>query len=121
MSPAADDDSRFALRLPTVLLAGNSDLSGDEHPKPEAFRELTALLLPKRMELLRFVADHPGLSVRALAGALKRDYKNVHTDVAREEGERAVRRDRDSRAFAQGGVALAHGGRRHPAVPVFPG
>ncbi|MGB8433978.1 MAG: hypothetical protein WCE38_06955 [Burkholderiales bacterium] len=55
--------------------------------------ELTALLSPKRMELLRFVADHPGLSVRALAQALERDYKNVHTDVADLEGRHLLERD----------------------------
>jgi predicted transcriptional regulator len=55
--------------------------------------ELTALLSPKRMELLRFVADHPGLSVRALAQALERDYKNVHTDVAELEERHLLERD----------------------------
>jgi predicted transcriptional regulator len=55
--------------------------------------ELTALLSPKRMELLRFVADHPGLSVRALAQALARDYKNVHTDVADLEERHLLERD----------------------------
>jgi len=55
--------------------------------------ELTALLSPKRMELLRFVADHPGLSVRALAQALERDYKNVHTDVAELEERYLLERD----------------------------
>ncbi|MCZ7564697.1 MAG: hypothetical protein M5U08_13720 [Burkholderiales bacterium] len=55
--------------------------------------ELTALLSPKRMELLRFVADHPGLSVRALAQALGRDYKNVHTDVVDLEERHLLERD----------------------------
>jgi len=57
--------------------------------------ELTALLSPKRMELLRFVADHPGLSVRALAQALERDYKNVHTDVAELEERHLLERDEE--------------------------
>lgn len=55
--------------------------------------ELTALLSPKRMELLRYVAEHPGLSVRALAGAVKRDYKNVHTDVVDLEERHLLERD----------------------------
>ena len=55
--------------------------------------ELTALLSPKRMELLRHVAQNPGLSIRALAGALRRDYKNVHTDVSELESRHLLERD----------------------------
>lgn len=55
--------------------------------------ELTALLSPKRMELLRHVAQNPGLSIRALAGALRRDYKNVHTDVCELEARHLLERD----------------------------
>ena len=55
--------------------------------------ELTALLSPKRMELLGHVAHHPGLSIRALALALGRDYKNVHTDVTELESRHLLRRD----------------------------
>jgi predicted transcriptional regulator len=59
----------------------------------ESIAALTALLSPKRMELLRYVAEHPGLSVRALAIALKRDYKNVHTDVSELEARHLLERD----------------------------
>lgn len=38
-------------------------------------------LSPKRLELLRHVHQHEVANVRELAQALKRDYKNVHTDV----------------------------------------
>lgn len=38
-------------------------------------------LSPKRLELLRHVHNHETGSVRDLAQALGRDYKNVHTDV----------------------------------------
>lgn len=62
--------------------------------------ELTALLSPKRMELLRHVAQNPGLSIRALAGALRRDYKNVHTDVSVLEGRHLLERDEDGRISA---------------------
>ena len=55
--------------------------------------ELTALLSPKRMELLRHVAQSPGLSIRALAQALGRDYKNVHTDVSDLEASHLLERD----------------------------
>jgi len=43
--------------------------------------ELLAMLTPKRLELLDAVARKPGCSIRALAGRLGRDYKNVHGDV----------------------------------------
>lgn len=43
--------------------------------------ELLSMLTPKRLELLDAVARKPGCSIRALAGRLGRDYKNVHGDV----------------------------------------
>lgn len=55
--------------------------------------ELTALLSPKRMQLLRHVAQSPGLSIRGLAHALGRDYKNVHTDVSELESRHILERD----------------------------
>jgi predicted transcriptional regulator len=55
--------------------------------------ELTALLSPKRLELLRHVAQNPGLSIRALSQALGRDYKNVHTDVSELEARHFLERD----------------------------
>jgi predicted transcriptional regulator len=55
--------------------------------------ELTALLSPKRMELLRHVAQNPGLSIRGLAQSLERDYKNVHTDVSELEARYLLERD----------------------------
>jgi predicted transcriptional regulator len=39
-------------------------------------------LSPRRLELLRHVRQHGAGNVRELANALKRDYKNVHQDVA---------------------------------------
>lgn len=55
--------------------------------------ELTALLSPKRMELLRHVAQSPGVSIRSLAQALGRGYKNVHADVAELEAMHVLVRD----------------------------
>jgi predicted transcriptional regulator len=55
--------------------------------------ELTGLLSPKRMELLRHVAQSPGLSIRGLAHALDRDYKNVHTDVSELESRHLLARN----------------------------
>ena len=43
--------------------------------------QLLSMLTPKRLELLDAVARKPGCSIRALAGRLGRDYKNVHGDV----------------------------------------
>jgi predicted transcriptional regulator len=45
------------------------------------------------MELLRHVAERPGQSVRGLAQALGRDYKNVHTDVSELEARHLLERD----------------------------
>ncbi len=62
--------------------------------------ELTALLSPKRMELLRHVAQSPGLSIRGLAQDLGRDYKNVHTDVSELESRHLLERDGAGRVTA---------------------
>ena len=43
--------------------------------------ELFSAVSEKRLELVRHVAGNEGLQIRPLARALKRDYKNVHTDV----------------------------------------
>ena len=48
------------------------------------FDDLTTLLrvlTPTRWMLLRFLRREGPMSIRALSGALRRDYKNVHTDV----------------------------------------
>jgi predicted transcriptional regulator len=62
--------------------------------------ELTALLSPKRMDLLRHVAENPQLSIRALAQGLRRDYKNVHTDVTDLEARHLLTRNRDGKVKA---------------------
>ncbi len=41
-----------------------------------------AVLTPKRYELLRHLRKSPETGIRTLARALKRDVKNVHSDVA---------------------------------------
>ena len=40
----------------------------------DSMAELASLLSEKRIEVLRFVAEHPGLSIRGLALAIERDY-----------------------------------------------
>jgi predicted transcriptional regulator len=47
----------------------------------ESWDTLARVLTGKRMELLRYVRRHNVTSVRALAKALGRDYRNVHADV----------------------------------------
>ena len=62
--------------------------SGRKAPEPLAilsFADLPLLartLTPARWELLRRLAKAGPMTVYALAQALERDYKNVHTDVA---------------------------------------
>ena len=46
-----------------------------------SFQAMTETLSPRRLELLRYVRQHGAGSMRDLATALGRDYKNVHQDV----------------------------------------
>jgi predicted transcriptional regulator len=48
----------------------------------ENIDELRRMLTPKRLELLLAITRESPGSVQALAGILRRDYKNVSTDVA---------------------------------------
>lgn len=45
--------------------------------QPLLFKTLT----PKRFEILQHAHEHDGVSIRALAKELDRDYSNVHQDV----------------------------------------
>lgn len=53
----------------------------ERHLAFESWDALARVLTGKRMELLRYVHRHEVASVRALAKALGRDYRNVHADV----------------------------------------
>ncbi len=44
-------------------------------------RDLFYAITEKRLEMIRFVAEHEGLITRQLAIQIGRDYKNVYTDV----------------------------------------
>jgi len=46
-----------------------------------SLRGLFSAITEKRLEMIRFVAEHSGLNTRQLAQQLGRDYKNVYTDV----------------------------------------
>lgn len=51
------------------------------HLNFESWEALTAVLTPKRLDLLRHLHRTPAASIRALAGTLGRAYANVHADV----------------------------------------
>ncbi len=53
----------------------------ERHLAFESWDALARTLTAKRMELLRYVRRHKVTSVRFLAKALGRDYRNVHADV----------------------------------------
>jgi len=50
-------------------------------------------LSPRRLEILKFVRQHGAGSVKELAVALDRDYKNVHNDVVVLESAGLILRD----------------------------
>lgn len=51
----------------------------------ENLETLLKILTPGRWVLLKTLRANGPMSIRALAGAMGRDYKNVHTDVRRLE------------------------------------
>jgi predicted transcriptional regulator len=53
----------------------------ERHLAFESWDALARVMTGKRMELLHYVRRHKVSSVRALAKALGRDYRNVHADV----------------------------------------
>jgi predicted transcriptional regulator len=56
---------------------------------------LLRALTPRRLEALKTVHDNGPMSVRALAKALGRDYKNVHKDMQEMEKIGIVVRDKE--------------------------
>jgi predicted transcriptional regulator len=61
--------------------AERGETFSERHLAFENWDALARVLTGKRMELLRYVRRHDTASVRALAKALGRDYRNVHADV----------------------------------------
>ncbi|MGH9381480.1 MAG: hypothetical protein ACRD2Z_12810 [Thermoanaerobaculia bacterium] len=61
--------------------------------------QLLAVFTPRRWELLAFLSKQGPMTVAELARALRRDYKNVHGDVAALKEWLAVERDDDGRVF----------------------
>lgn len=62
--------------------AGDLDAArAERHVSFESFASFASVMTPKRLELLRHLHRNPTPSIRALAGALRRDYRRVHDDV----------------------------------------
>ena len=97
VSPAALGDA-----LQDFIQAANSAQAG-RAVKPRfsvGFSEvghMLAAFTPKRWELIGALRESGPCSVRALAGKLGRDYKNVHTDIGVLEQWMAVERLEDGR------------------------
>ena len=70
------------------------------HLNFEDLETLVSVLTTKRLELLKALRKQGPMSVRALAKALERDYKNVHVDTAALEEVDLIQRDDDGLVFA---------------------
>ena len=70
-----------ALREAVRRIAGGDRASQDAGLYFETVEELRKILTGKRLELLMAIARHRPASVHELAVLLRRDYKNVSTDV----------------------------------------
>ncbi len=68
---------------------------------------LLRTLTPSRWTLLRRLRREGPMTVRALAKALERDYKNVHTDVRVLERVDLLARDRDGRVLVPWNTVVA--------------
>lgn len=53
----------------------------EHHISFESFEGMTRVLTAKRLDILRHLHRTPATSIRSLAAALGRDYRNVHMDV----------------------------------------
>lgn len=62
--------------------------------------QMFAVFTPKRWELLAALREAGPISISGLAKLLKRDYKNVHGDVAALTEWMAVEKDEDGLVFA---------------------
>lgn len=79
---------------------------GEKPPGPvhrvyfESAEALSRVLTRQRHQLLRVLHANGGLSIRALAGLLGRDYKNVYQDVKILEESGLIERDSKNRIIA---------------------
>jgi len=63
----------------------------------ESLELLLKILTSGRWALLKKLRESGPMSIRALASELKRDYKNVHTDVKKMESIGLISRTRDEK------------------------
>ncbi|WP_133511206.1 transcriptional regulator [Candidatus Thiosymbion oneisti] len=80
-----------------------------------SLRELFSAITEKRLDLLRHLAVHEGLNVKQLAKSLRRDYKNVHTDVTSLVELGLVDRDTDGTLSTPYDEIIIHAGIRDAA------
>lgn len=62
--------------------------------------QLFAVFTPRRWDLLAVLRESGPMTIAALARLLKRDYKNVHSDVEKLSEWQAVEKDEQNRVFA---------------------
>lgn len=67
-------------------------VAGQHHVTFETMEQFATIMTSKRVALLRYLHGNGPMSVRALAAAIGRDYKTVHTDVARLEAAGVIER-----------------------------
>ncbi len=65
----------------------------------ESLPQMLSVFTPKRWELIAFLGEHGPLSIAALARGVRRNYKNVHGDIAALMEWRVVERSDDGRVF----------------------
>ena len=66
----------------------------------EDLATMLKVLTPRRLEALKVIHQVGPVSVRTLAGSMKRDYKNVHHDIQVLERVGLVMRSADGRLIA---------------------
>lgn len=65
----------------------------------ESLPRMLSVFTPKRWELIAFLGKHGPLSVAVLARGLRRNYKNVHGDIAALMEWKVIERSEDGRVF----------------------
>ena len=73
----------------------NGEPLKEKHVSFATWETMVRVLSPKRLALLRHVHRHPARTIRALAQALRRDYRRVHEDVEALQAAGLLDRDMD--------------------------
>lgn len=74
----------------------------------ESLESLLKILTPGRWILLKKLRKKGPMSIRALAKDLKRDYKNVHTDIKKLEAIGLISRTDDEKVQVPWDIVEAH-------------